>query len=372
MADNPLGRGLESLIPPQKQKSDETSAQSVSPAYPAPVQPASPAEDLPAGPPAERAGRQGLPKVFESIPPGVEKPAVSTPAEVQPIQQKKERVHQAGDKEAIYYIEVGKIRPNPDQPRREFNEDALRELASSIREFGVLQPIVVSKKEREVENGTEVEYELIAGERRLMASKLLGLEVIPAIVRNVRLERERLELAIVENIQRENLNPIEMARAYSRLQDEFRLTQREVASRLGKSRETVANTLRLLDLPTEIQDAISKGQLTESHGRLLLTIDDQAVQNKLFQDLVANKLTTRELKDQAAVYTRARQEAKQEVHLPPEIKMAEERLTSEFGTPVVIKDHGGAGKITIAFYSKEELINLLKRLGAQEDDSLSL
>jgi ParB family chromosome partitioning protein len=370
MNDNPLGKGLEALIPPQKQKTDGDFGANL--AYPMSVQPVSlaggSAEDLP-------AGRQESAKVFESVSSKIETPASSAPVEIHPAQPKKGRAHQIGDKEAIYYIEVEKVRPNPDQPRREFNEDALRELASSIREFGLLQPIVVSKVEKDTEKGTEVEYELVAGERRLMAVKMLGLETIPAIIRNVRLERERLELAIVENIQRENLNPIEMAKAYSRLQDEFRLTQREVASRLGKSRETVANTLRLLDLSTEIQDAISKGQLTESHGRLLLTIDDQAVQNKLFQDLIANKLTTRELKDQAAVYVRARHGAKQEVSLPPEIKMAEERLTSEFGTPVVIKQAAppaGGGKITIAFYSKEELINLLKRLGAQEDDSLSL
>lgn len=294
--------------------------------------------------------------------------AVSAPVEVYTNPLRKEKKERKPD-EAIYYIEVSKVRPNPDQPRKEFNEESLRELAASIREFGLLQPIVVSKIEKEVENGTEVEYELVAGERRLMATKLLGLETIPAIIRNVRLERERLELAIVENIQRENLNPIEMARAYSRLQDEFRLTQREVASRLGKSRETVANTLRLLDLPTEIQDAISKGQLTESHGRLLLAIDDQAVQGKLFQDLIANKLSTRELKDQAQAYSKSKQEAKHEAQLPPEIKMAEERLASELGAPVVIRDHDGAGKITISFYSKEELINILKRLGAQEDDT---
>lgn len=362
--DNPLGRGLEALIPPQKQKADEgfqpTGDFGASPVYPMPFQPASPA-----GGTAEEAT-----KVFESIEPKKEKAAPLIFKAEELMQPKKEKKERKAD-EAIYYIEVGKIRPNPDQPRREFNEEALRELASSIREFGLLQPIVVSKIEKEVENGTEVEYELVAGERRLMASKLLGLETIPAIIRNVRLERERLELAIVENIQRENLNPIEMAKAYSRLQDEFRLTQREVAARLGKSRETVANTLRLLDLPSNVQDAISKGQLTETHGRLLLAIDDQAVQGKLFQDLIANKLSTRELKDQAQAYSKLKQEAKHEEQLPPEIKMAEERLASELGAPVSIKDHGGAGKITIAFYSQEELVNLLKRLGAQEDGSLS-
>jgi ParB family chromosome partitioning protein len=354
MSDTPLGRGLESLIPPQKQKMDENSSPSgAPPASPEPVQSA-----------AEAA------KVFENAAPKIEKPA-SVPATAYANPLKKEKKERKPD-EAIYYIEVSKVRPNPDQPRKEFNEESLRELAASIREFGLLQPIVVSKIEKEVENGTEVEYELVAGERRLMATKLLGLETIPAIIRNVRLERERLELAIVENIQRENLNPIEMARAYARLQDEFRLTQREVASRLGKSRETVANTLRLLDLPTEIQDAISKGQLTESHGRLLLAIDDQAVQSKLFLDLIANKLSTRELKDQAQAYSKSKQEAKHEAQLPPEIKMAEERLASELGAPVAIKQTApptGGGKITISFYSKEELINLLKRLGAQEDDT---
>jgi len=382
MNDNPLGRGLESLIPPQKQKADKSFQPpgdfGASPIYPMPTEPVQLAS--PAGGSAQEAA-----KVFESAAPKSEPAATPVPAVVYTNPLKSEKLRRPegvgaptkapGEKkerkadEAIYYIEVSKVRPNPDQPRREFNEESLRELAASIREFGLLQPIIVSKIEKEVENGTEVEYELVAGERRLMAAKLLGLETIPAIIRNVRLERERLELAIVENIQRENLNPIEMAKAYSRLQDEFRLTQREVASRLGKSRETVANTLRLLDLPTAIQDAISKGQLTESHGRLLLTIDDQSLQNKLFEDLLANKLSTRELKDQAANYSKSKQEAKHEAQLPPEIKMAEERLASELGAPVVIKDHDGAGKITISFYSKEELINLLKRLGAQEDDT---
>lgn len=408
---NPLGRGLESLIPPQKQRADGNSQPAgdfgASPIFPMtiqPNQPTSPAEE--AAKVFEVAETKTEPvKAFEADeqlrrPGGVGVPTgnsdsivggasgkeehasfVSAPA-AEPVRGEERTMRPAVSKvmpgkerkadEAIYYIEVSKVRPNPDQPRREFNEESLRELASSIREFGLLQPIVVSKIEKEVENGTEVEYELVAGERRLRASKLLGLEMIPAIIRNVRLERERLELAIIENIQRENLSPIEMARAYARLQDEFRLTQREVASRLGKSRETVANTLRLLDLPTEIQDAISKGQLTESHGRLLLTIDDQAVQNKLFLDLIANKISTRELKDQAAAYVKIKQEAKHEINLPPEIKLAEERLASELGAPVVIKDHDGAGKITISFYSKEELVNLLKRLGAQEDDSLSL
>jgi len=402
MTNNPLGRGLESLIPKnQQRKADDAPPSTVLPPDDAVL-------DLPMGP-AEEAAR-----VFTAPPVRIapiweeeEVPSIGEPIKTEPaknfmvlepvIQEKPEpemrpvitekKPEQAVQKpvqhfkkenepkktgEAIYYIEVAKIHPNPDQPRKTFDEDALRELAASIREFGLLQPIVVSKIEKDTETGTEVEYELIAGERRLMATKLLGMETIPAIIRNMRLERERLELAIIENLQRENLNPLEMARAYARLQDEFRLTQREVAARLGKSRETVANTLRLLDLPSPIQEAIEKGQLTESHGRLLLTIDDAALQEKLFRDLLANKLTTRELKMEATNYSHAKEEQKAKAEMPAEIKMAEERLASELGAPVAIRESRGAGKITIAFYSKEELIGLLRRLGAQEDDSLFL
>lgn len=274
--------------------------------------------------------------------------------------------------ESIFYIEVDKISPNPDQPRREFDPEALKELAASIREFGLLQPIVVTKKNVEKPHGVEVEYELIAGERRLQASKLLGLQTIPAIVRNIRLERERLELAVIENIQRENLNPIETARAFAKLQDEFRLTQREVASRLGKSRESVANTMRLLDLPSEIQEAISKGKLTESHGRMLLAIDNQATQMKLFNDLISSRLTTRELKERVSEYANGKEVEKARREINPDLQVLQERLSSEFGTPVMIKDHGGTGKITISFYSQEEFLELLRKFGIRGDDNLSL
>lgn len=288
------------------------------------------------------------------------------------VNGKKNQSEDKPQQESIFYIEVDKISPNPDQPRKEFEPEALKELAASIREFGLLTPIVVTKKNVEGPNGVEVEYELIAGERRLKASKLLGLQTIPAIVRNVRLDRERLELAIIENIQREDLNPIEMARAYARLQDEFRMTQREVASRLGKSRETVANTMRLLDLPSEIQESISKGQLTESHGRMLLAIDDQGTQMKLFNDLLSNRLTTRELKERVSEYSDGKEVEKARKQINPDVQVLQERLSSEFGTPVVIKDHGGTGKITISFYSQEEFVELLRKFGIRGDDNLSL
>lgn len=274
------------------------------------------------------------------------------------------------DSEAIFYLEVDKIVPNPDQPRKHFDADALKELANSIREFGIIQPLVVRKIEREVPHGTEVDYELIAGERRLQASKLLGLERVPAVIRNIGLERERLELAMIENIQRENLNPMELARAFTRLQEEFRMTQREIASRLGKSREVVANTVRLLDLPPYIQEALEKNQITESHGRLLIMIDDPKVQKKLFDDLISTRMTTRELKERVHVLKKDSHAPAAAHHLPPELKMLQDKLSSELGAPVNIQGGSpptGGGKITISFYSEEELRNLLHRLGGEEE-----
>lgn len=368
-----LGKGLESLIPKDRQASQNSGQGSPSfsvnddfqnngGSAPAPFV----FDDILAeGVDTEEQYPQNIIPVAPSVVNHEEKIKVTVNGKKSPFEDKQQQ-------ESIFYIEVDKISPNPDQPRREFEPEALKELAASIREFGLLTPIVVTKKNVEGPNGVEVEYELIAGERRLKASKLLGLQTIPAIVRNVRLDRERLELAIIENIQREDLNPIEMARAYARLQDEFRMTQREVASRLGKSRETVANTMRLLDLPSEIQEAISKGQLTESHGRMLLAIDDQGTQMKLFNDLLSNRLTTRELKERVSEYSNGKDVEKIRKEVNPDLQVLQERLSSEFGTPVVIKDHGGTGKITISFYSQEEFAELLRKFGIRGDDNRSL
>jgi ParB family chromosome partitioning protein len=262
--------------------------------------------------------------------------------------------------EAVFYLETNKIKPNDHQPRRHFDDEALADLAASIREFGIIQPLVVTKIEREVPNGTEVEYELIAGERRLKAAKLAGLERVPAIIRVVDVMRERLELAVIENLQRENLSPIEMARAFARLQEEFRMTQREIATRLGKSREVVANTMRLLDLPAYIQEAVEKGQVSESHGRLLLAIEDPAAQQALFHDLLNQHMTTRELRRRMAFVNR-KEPVPAATAVSPELKQFEERLKNELGAPVSIRTSGDGGKITIDFYSAEELEQIMQR-----------
>ena len=273
----------------------------------------------------------------------------------------------------VFLIEVEKISPNPQQPRRNFDEIALKELAASIREFGILQPIVVSKIEKETEIGTEVQYQLIAGERRWQASKLLGLERIPAIIKSVGLERERLELAVLENVQRADLNAIESGRAYARLQDEFGLTQREIASRLGKSREVVANTIRLLTLPSQIQEAIAKNQISESQGRLLLTIEDQRQQQILFEDLIKSNWSVRELKSRIQTLRLAQKPQVDTVaqFADPEAAGIQKELEAVLGTKVKVEKSGETGKLIISFYSPEELRGLVTKLTSFTPDASS-
>lgn len=277
-------------------------------------------------------------------------------------------------KDAIFYIETEKIKPNPHQPRRDFNEESLKELANSIREHGVLQPLIVSKIEKETEFGTEVNYQLIAGERRLRASQIAGMERVPVIIKNVAKDAEHLEMAIVENLQRADLNPVETARAYAKLQDVFGLTQREIAQRLSKSRETIANALRLLNLPTEIQEAISKKQINESQARLLLAINDQTQQQNLFKEIISNNLSVRELRNRikktSSVIARS-PEATEAISsaVNPEILNLQEQLTELLGAKVKIKPFGNAqgkgGEIIIDFYSPEEIEGIIKKLSPE-------
>lgn len=262
----------------------------------------------------------------------------------------------------IFHIEADKIKPNPLQPRRDFNEETLKELASSIREFGILHPLVVSKIEIQTESGTAVEYQLIAGERRLMAAKMIGLERVPAIIKSIPTDRERLELAIIENIQREDLNPIEAARAYAKLQDQFGLAQREIATRVGKSREVIANAIRLLNLPSHIQEAISQNQVNESQARLLLMVSDLKEQQNLFEELLHNNLSVRELRQRIAFKTEKIKEPKHYQQINPEISHLEEQLQEALGAPVKVQKEGEKGKLTISFYSQEELETIIQKL----------
>ncbi len=267
--------------------------------------------------------------------------------------------------ESVFQLEADRIVPNPHQPRRQFDEEALRELAVSIREFGVLQPLIVTKIEKESEEGTTVSYQLISGERRLMASKLAGLRTVPAIIRNVSLEREKLEMAVIENIQRADLDPIEEARAYSKLQDEFKLTQREIAARLGKSREVVANRMRLLNLPSEIQEAIISGKVSESQARLLLSVDEMPKQKKLFAELMHSNMSVRDLKTRVSRIKSphaAVPESESAVAPDPEMESLKEQLEEFLGTQVDLTRKGDSGRISISFYSPEDLHGIMDKI----------
>lgn len=260
----------------------------------------------------------------------------------------------AKEKEAVFLIEVEKIKPNPYQPRRDFNEGELKELAHSIREFGIIQPLLVSKIDKETEFGADVEYQLIAGERRLRAAKLVGLERVPVIIKRTDEKKTHLELALIENLQRANLNPLEAARAYARLQDEFNLTQREIAGRVGKSREAVANALRLLSLPSYIQEALNKNEIGESQARILLSIEDFNEQKRVFHQILEEKITVRRLREKVS-------------HAPdPERNFLERQLEEKLGAPVQISKRGNKGKLVIKFFSEEEMRGVLSRLLGEE------
>ncbi|MBI2279063.1 MAG: ParB/RepB/Spo0J family partition protein [Candidatus Brennerbacteria bacterium] len=256
--------------------------------------------------------------------------------------------------DAIFQIEVDKIKPNPYQPRGAFDEEALEGLAGSIREFGVLQPLVVTKKVEETPAGTLVAYELVAGERRLLAAKRAGLERVPAIVKALDSHRAKLEIALIENIQRSNLSPLEAARAYARLQEEFGLTQREIGARMGKSRETVANTLRLLQLSAEELEALASGTITESHARVLLSVAEPAARRALFVKFFSGRSGTRPRR-KAAVHI-----------VSPEDVATARALEEKLGAPVKVTRRGAEGTIEIIFYSDEEYRGLRDRLLGEE------
>lgn len=249
-------------------------------------------------------------------------------------------------------IPITSIVPNPHQPRLQFDEAKLQELADSIKEHGILQPIVVSQ------NGEQ--YEIIAGERRFQAAKRIGLATVPVVVRNVT-EQEKLELAIIENVQRHNLNPIEEAKAYLRLVDEFSLSQDGVAEKMGKSRSVVANTLRLLNLPIEIQRAVAEGKISEGHAKALLAIENPEKQRAVFDLIIKEELTVRET-EQKVRSVSVKPYVRSAAPLNPQILERTEHLTQILGTKVKISPSGKGGKVIIEYYAPEDLDGLLKRL----------
>lgn len=263
--------------------------------------------------------------------------------------------------ENVFYVEINKIRPNPEQPRKDFDREGLNELATSIKKFGILQPLLVSKVEIENDRGLDVQYELIAGERRWRAAQLCNLPHVPVIVKdNFDEKRAKLEVALVENLQREDLNAMEEADAYGQLAAEFKLTQKEIAAKVGKSREVVANTVRLLDLPADVKEAIRSGRITRTHARALLSFKDEAKRREMFKQILSGNFAVRDLESAARDYSAAKKSAV--VAVSPRFEELQKNLTKNLGTIVFIRSGASGGNIVIKFSNLEELNKIVKTI----------
>lgn len=271
--------------------------------------------------------------------------------------------------DSIYWVEVDRISPNPYQPRKEFNEDALRALAESIRQYGVLQPLVVTRKEVErPDGGLASQYELIAGERRLRASKLIGLKTVPVVIRQeVADDRTKLELAIIENLQREDLNAIDRAKALAQLAEEFGLSHSEIGVKVGRSREYVSNSIRLLALPEAIQQAVVDKEISEGHARALLMVNDKPEErDTLFKEIMLKKTTVRHVEQ---MVRRIAQDKIRKHDKTPEMMELEKSLTETLGTRVLIEKRPQGGRVLIEFFSPEDLSNIVAALAIKEADA---
>lgn len=261
---------------------------------------------------------------------------------------------QLGKEEKIVFLKLNQIKANPFQPRKDFDTGSLEELMQSIKEKGIIQPVLVRRK------GDS--YELIAGERRLRAASLLNLPEIPAIIRDVQ-DEDSLELALIENIQRQDLNPIEQARAYQYLIDKFHLTQERISEILGKARVTITNTLRLLSLPQEIQQEMKAGRISFAHGRALLEVTDTNLQRRLVQQIISQGLSVRELENM--IKTSRPRISKRKIGpgmREPAVAIMEEELQHSLATKVRISKRKKRGHILIEFYSEEDLARIVNKL----------
>ena len=261
-----------------------------------------------------------------------------------------------GPQAQIVELPVGAIEPNPHQPRLDFDDQGLRELADSIREKGIIQPLAVNRT-------SASSYHLILGERRLRAARLVGLETVPAVVHQIDSAQELMELALIENIQREDLNPIEEAEAYRALMSTCMLTQERIAARVGKDRSTVANALRLLRLPEEVQEMLRAGELLMGHARALVSLDEKAALD-LGRRCAAESMTVRELEDAVRGLGKGRKRRPKEESpgggaADAVVSDFESRLRQRFATAIAIRRRRGKGSIEIEFYGDDDLERLL-------------
>lgn len=264
---------------------------------------------------------------------------------------------------SVISVPIAAIKIGAHQPRKNFPADALEELARSIQSKGVLQPILVQAA------GSD-EYTVVAGERRFRAAKLAGLTEIPVLIRSFT-ELEKTEIALIENLQREDLSPVEEAQGYKTLIDAGSLTQEQVAQRVGKSRVSVANSLRLLKLPTEILETLDKGRISAGHARALLAVQDEASRNRLFRRILEQELSVREVEKEAAKSqdqgsTKVRPERPKEPAKSPELRSLEQSLIERLGTKVSIRGSETRGKIEISYYSMEDLERVLSLIADRE------
>lgn len=256
--------------------------------------------------------------------------------------------------EKMTALELTELRPNPYQPRKEFRRESLEELADSMKQYGIVQPLVVRKSIHG--------YEIVTGERRFRAAEMAGLKTIPVVVRECD-DDQMMEIALIENLQREDLNPIEIALAYQKLMDHFSFTQEELAERVGKSRPHVANFLRLLQLPSDLQKDVSRGTISMGHARAILAIKNPETQRKLADKVKKDQMSVRELETliQRIQTQGAKKEKKSEPNqVSPTIKHYEDLLQQVFHTPVKIKQGRKKGKIEIEYYSDQELERLIE------------
>ncbi len=256
--------------------------------------------------------------------------------------------HEGSGKD-IVYIDINEIKPNRTQPRKFFDAEKIKELAESIKKYGVIQPIMLRPE--------ALGYEIVAGERRWRAAREAGLKVVPALVRDLD-EEQNMFIALIENIQREDLNPIEEARAYDEMSQKYRMTQEEISNSMGKSRPYIANMLRLLKLNEKVQDLVLQGMISQGHGKILAGIQNKDKQLKLANETVSKNLTVRQLEKLAAGKEKLCSEKNRSAKKSREILNVEEELKTLLGTKVEIKSDGKKGTIEIEFYSREELERL--------------
>ncbi|QQR77579.1 MAG: ParB/RepB/Spo0J family partition protein [Candidatus Moraniibacteriota bacterium] len=377
-----LGRGLSSLIPQNQKKQDATppeNAQSFSSS--ASTQKTSPfgvkmapLQKMPTAPPVsiKKEGESDSSVQSRSSDAPREPREISSPVFDIPVKTMQETAPpltkdsvavtapavSTGEGAALS-VPIGNVVPNPHQPRIQFSEEKLMELAQSIKEHGILQPLIVTR--------VGSNFELIAGERRLQAAKIVGLTEVPVMIREAE-DQEKFELAIIENIQRHDLNPIEESRAYERLSKEFQLSQEAIAKKMGRSRSAIANTMRLLQLPIDIQRAVADETISEGHAKALLSIDNPEKQRALFDLIVQQGLTVREAEMKSRnVSTRP---PRKSASKDPEIEARESALSEIFGTKVRIAKTNAGGMIRIDYFSDEEFRNIFSKLASKGEENI--